>query len=138
MYNTSQLIEQWSNIAPQLNLVRPNNELEYQQLLELLDSITDLVKDPENNPYSALLDLGFLYANEWEERHHKTAIPDASPVEMLHFLMQQKNLKQKDLEQAGIADQGLLSNTLNEKRKISVAIAKRLAAFFKVPVDVFL
>lgn len=78
------------------------------------------------------LDLAFVYANDWEEQQQKNIIPEATPREMLEFLMQQNNLKQTDLEKAGIADQALLSNILNGKRNISIALAKRLGAYFRV------
>ena len=137
MQSVQEITHHWAKVAPIINITRPSNELEYAQLLELIDHITDIVADPEDNPYSALLDLAFSYAHDWEERH-TPVLPDATPAQMLEFLMQQRKLKQTDLEKAEIADQAVISNILSGKRGISVGVAKKLAVFFAVPVDLFL
>jgi HTH-type transcriptional regulator / antitoxin HigA len=138
MQNAQNITKQWARVADTINITRPQNQAEFEQLLELIDHITDIVDDPENNPYSALLDLAFAYANHWEEAHHKNLIPDASPAEMLHFLMEQRGVKQVDLDRIGVADQALISNILSGKRKISIALAKRLAAYFGVSSELFI
>ncbi len=138
MQNVQQITKQWASVAKQINIKRPSNQLEYEALLDLIDHITDIVEDPENNAYSGLLDLAFFYCHDWEEQHQKNIIPDATPREILQLLMQQKNLKQTDLEKAGIANQALLSNILRGKRKISIALAKRFSAYFKVSSELFI
>jgi HTH-type transcriptional regulator / antitoxin HigA len=138
MQNVQQITTQWAKVAENINIKRPQTQLEYEALLELINHITDIVEDPENNPYSGLLDLAFVYTNDWEEQHQKNIIPEAKPWEILEFLMQQKNLKQTDLEKAGIADQALLSNILSGKRNISIALAKRLSNYFKVSSELFI
>jgi HTH-type transcriptional regulator / antitoxin HigA len=138
MQNAQHITREWARVADTINITRPQTPDEYERLLDLIDHITDIVDDPENNPYSALLDLAFTYAHDWEEAHQKTLIPDATPAEMLEFLMQQHGLKQVDLERAGVADQALISNILKGKRKISIALAKRLAAHFGVSSDLFI
>ncbi len=138
MQSVQQITTQWAKVAKNINIKRPETQLEYEALLELIDHITDIVEDPENNLYSGLLDLAFIYAYDWEEQHQKNIIPEATPKEMLELLMQQKNLKQTDLEKAGVADQALLSNILNGKRNISIALAKRLSNYFKVSSEIFI
>ena len=138
MQNVQQITTQWARVAKSINLKRPETQLEYEALLELIDHITDIVDDPENNLYSGLLDLAFVYTNDWEEQQQKNTIPDATPREMLEFLMQQKDLKQTDLEKAGVADQALVSNILNGKRNISIALAKRLGTYFQVSSELFI
>ncbi len=138
MQSVQQITTQWAKVAKNINIKRPETQLEYEALLELIDHITDIVEDPENNLYSGLLDLAFIYTHDWEEQHQKNIIPEATPRQMLGLLMQQKNLKQTDLEKAGVADQALLSNILNGKRKISIALAKRLSHYFKVSSELFI
>jgi HTH-type transcriptional regulator / antitoxin HigA len=138
MQNVQHITQEWARVADTINITRPQTPAEYERLLELIDHITDIVNDPEDNPYSALLDLAFAYAHDWEEAHQKTMIPEATPAEMLEFLMQQRGLKQVDLERAGVADQALVSNILSGKRQISIALAKRLAAYFGVSSDLFI
>jgi HTH-type transcriptional regulator/antitoxin HigA len=57
---------------------------------------------------------------------------------MLAGLMEEHGLSQNQLASEGIADQGNLSNILAGDREISKSLAKRLAARFKVPADLFL
>ncbi len=138
MQNAQNITKQWARVADTINITHPQNQTEYEQLLELIDHITDIVDDPEHNPYSALLDLAFAYAHSWEEAEHKNLIPDASPAEMLQFLMEQRGVKQVDLDRTGVADQALISNILSGRRRISIALAKRLAAYFGVSSELFI
>lgn len=68
------------------------------------------------------------------EADHVT-IPEASPREVLHFLMQQNGLTQTDL--ADCAPQSRISEILSGKHEISKEIANALATKFAVNVGVF-
>ncbi len=72
---------------------------------------------------------------DYEERHHP--LPDPSPHEMLIFLMEQRSLKQAALLPI-FKSSGYVSDVINAKRAISKAHAKQLAAFFNVPVNLFI
>ncbi len=72
---------------------------------------------------------------DYEERHHP--LPDPSPHEMLIFLMEQRSLKQAALLPI-FKSSGYVSDVINAKRAIGKAHAKQLAAFFNVPVNLFI
>jgi len=61
---------------------------------------------------------------------------DAEPREVLRYLMNEHELRQADL--SDIATQGTISDILSGRREISKALAKKMAARFKVAAAVFL
>lgn len=62
---------------------------------------------------------------------------DATPIEVLHHLMEARDLKQSDLLKV-FGSKGLASEVINGKRSISKAQAKALALFFGVSADLFI
>jgi HTH-type transcriptional regulator / antitoxin HigA len=131
------ILSTWKRHANVLNIQRPNTEAEYDALIELIESIFNVAgTNPERSAYSTLLDIASTYAHDWEEQHH--AIPEATPAEVLKFLMDEHEMTQADLVRAGITDQPTLSRILNGQRGISKAIAKRLGILFKLEPTVFL
>lgn len=70
--------------------------------------------------------------------YEKRQVPmqDADPREVLRYLMDEHELRQSDL--SDIVTQGTVSDILSGRREISKALAKKLAARFKVSAAVFL
>ena len=138
--NTTTLIQTWENLPETARITRPSTEADYVRLLELLDSITDRMDargdNPSNSPLTPLFELALEYVGAWE-REHEPPIT-ASPREVLEELMRDRGVTQKDLERAGVAKQALLSVVLSGKRQVSLELARKLAGFFKVSVEVFI
>ena len=96
----------------------------------LVDEIGDRPRDPR---YRFIETLGVLI-EAYDEAHH--AIPDASGVEMLKFLTEQRGLSQSEIPEVG--SQGVVSEVLNGKRGLNKrqieALSRRFhlspAAFF--------
>jgi HTH-type transcriptional regulator / antitoxin HigA len=82
-----------------------------------------------------LLEVLSALIERFEEDHYP--IPDAPPHEVLRMLMEGRGLRQKDLLPI-FGSAGTISEVVNGKRSVSKALAKKLAAFFHVPVDVFI
>lgn len=61
----------------------------------------------------------------------------AEPVEALRVMMEQHNLRQRDLVPV-FGSSSIVSDVLNGKRGISKSQAKKLAGFFHVPADLFI
>jgi HTH-type transcriptional regulator/antitoxin HigA len=112
----------------------PTNETEYECLVELLDEITDIVRDEESHPLAGWMDvLGVLietYENE------QVAEPTSDPITVLRYFMEEKGLKQKDLSELG--SQGVVSEILGGKRALNVRQIKVLSERFNVPASVFI
>ncbi len=83
--NTNQIIKTWQSIPIEARVQRPQTELEYEQLLDLLDSITDDLatrhETIEESALSALFDLASAYALEWETKYEEPIL--ATPREVL-------------------------------------------------------
>jgi HTH-type transcriptional regulator/antitoxin HigA len=65
------------------------------------------------------------------------SIPQPSPREMLGYLLDQRGLKQADLAPV-IGSRAHVSAILSGKRGISKSLAKKLAKFFHVGVELFI
>jgi HTH-type transcriptional regulator / antitoxin HigA len=137
--NFSSVLQSWEQIPETARIDRPTNEAEFETLLELLESITDRMEaraeNPENSSLGALFDLVSEYVRAWEAEYEPEI--DATPGEVLEQLMLERGVTQTDLERAGVAKQELLSMVLAGKREVSRALAKKLAAFFAVSVELF-
>ena len=137
--NFSNVLQSWEQIPATARISRPTTEAEFERLLELLESITDRMEaraeNPETSALGALFDLVSEYVRAWEAEF-ETEI-DATPGEVLEQLMLERNVTQTDLERVGLAKQELLSMILTGKREVSRGLAKKLAVFFKVSVEVF-
>jgi HTH-type transcriptional regulator/antitoxin HigA len=63
-------------------------------------------------------------------------LPAVPPYEALKALMEDRGLRHKDVWPV-VGNKGLTTEILNGRRKISSALAKRLAGHFRVPVELF-
>ncbi|WP_459746260.1 helix-turn-helix domain-containing protein [Pseudomonas sp. 3A(2025)] len=72
----------------------------------------------------------------YEYEAQTVLVPYASQAQALAFLMDDRGVRQKDL--AAIATQSIISEILNNKRKMTVAHIKGFSAFFDVPVEFFM
>jgi antitoxin component HigA of HigAB toxin-antitoxin module len=84
------------------------------------------------------MDLIANYMLEWENEFDPWAKQTPTPRDVLASLMQDRQLTQVQLEQAGVIAQSTLSQVLNGQRGISKQAAKQLASFFDVPIKIFL
>ena len=111
----------------------PTNEAEYNQLVKLLDEITDIVRDDENHPLANLMDVLGVIIETYENEH--VPEPTSDPISVLKYFMEEHHLKQKDLVELG--SQGVVSEILSGKRELNVRQIKALSERFKVPASVF-
>jgi HTH-type transcriptional regulator/antitoxin HigA len=110
------------------------SEDEYEQMLAEVESLMERggARSPEQD---ALLDLMALLVQDFEEKHYP--LPQAEPREILTYLIEERGLRASDLWEI-VGSRSRVSEILSGKRSISRVQAKRLAAFFRVPVDLFL
>jgi HTH-type transcriptional regulator/antitoxin HigA len=71
----------------------------------------------------------------YEQEHHN--LPDATPAEVLQYLMEEHDLKQTDLAEE-LGGQSVVSAILNGKRELNTRQVQALAARFNVSPAVFL
>lgn len=75
-----------------------------------------------------------LLIERYEEAHY--SIPQASPADVLRFLLDQHGLKQHDLA-AELGGESVVSEVLSGKRKLNAAHIEQLSKRFHVSPAVF-
>jgi HTH-type transcriptional regulator/antitoxin HigA len=99
-------------------------------LLLELDERADL--SPEE---SAVAEVLAVLIEDYEDKHYP--LPDVLPHESLKALMEERELKHKDIWPV-LGNKGATTEILNGRRSISKAQARRLSEFFSVPIDLFI
>jgi HTH-type transcriptional regulator / antitoxin HigA len=112
----------------------PTNESEYEQLVNFLDELADMVRDDESHPLANMMDVLGVLIETYEDQHFPE--PEGDGVAVLKYLMEENELKQKDLSELG--SQGVVSEILNRKRELNLRQVKVLSERFRVPVSVFI
>jgi HTH-type transcriptional regulator / antitoxin HigA len=97
-----------------------------EKLLESNDDQEDLRDETE---------LLTLLIEKWDSEH--SSFNDADPVELLHLLMNENDLKAKDLVGILGVSKGLVSDILNYKKGISKDLIRILSKHFKVSQETF-
>lgn len=105
------------------------NEADLLKRAELIEFLDDAAQE---NP--ALMVLSNAILDQVEQFEHNE-LPE-EPHLALKTLMKSNKIKQKDL--APVATQSIISEILNQNRKMTVAQIKGFAKFFSVPVTTFM
>lgn len=127
-FDIQALQSSWQTFDRMAHLRPIHNEMEYDRMLAMVNSLLDVAGDDEDHPLSSLLELAGELVSRYEQKHH--AIKPANPKDVLRFLMEARSLKQEDL--SAIVPQSNLSSILAGKRKISATMAGKLGQFFGI------
>jgi HTH-type transcriptional regulator/antitoxin HigA len=105
-----------------------------------LETVERLMKKGEGNlspEETSLFRLLVRLIEDFEERAYPQVGNSSTPRDVLAFLMEQQELKQKDLVDI-FSSSGTISQVLKGEREISKSQAKALAAKFKVSAELFI
>ena len=118
-------------LAPPMTAPRCGDD--HERLIAVLAEVLDAGGADEISPLATLAErIGDLIeAYERESR----PIPDAGPVEVLRFLMEQHGLSQADLPEIGA--QCVVSAVLAGKRQLNIRQVSALSRRFGVSADAF-
>ena len=108
---------------------------EYQRMMGVFEKLMDKDDDRLTPEDGRLLKLLATLLEEYENRQYP--LPKSRPHEMLRHLIEEKKLKPSDLWPV-IGSKSRVSEILSGKRSTSKAQAKRLADFFRAPIELFL
>lgn len=122
----------WDDVKDILSV--PHTDKQYKKLVKILDELIDEVGNNEKHQLAPLLETVGNLIEEYE--NDQFLQPNAEPIEVLKFLMQENNFTQKDLNILG--SQGVVSEILNGKRELNVRQIKALAEKFNVSPSVFI
>lgn len=108
------------------------SEAEYDRLAAAMNKLA--VKSRLSPEENRLLDLLSTLVEAYDQKHY--AIPQATPAMVIRMLMQDRGLKNKDLEPV-LGSSGVTSEVINGKRNPSKSQIKALAKFFEVSPELF-
>ena len=129
--NNKKLMELFQRFPPRV--IESEDQLEATQAV-----VDDLVRQPgldeAEEEYLSL--LGTLI-HEWEEEHER--IRDVSGPELIRALLEERDLRQRDLVEAGIfSTETVASDVLAGRRPFRLEYVMGAARFFNVPAEAFL
>ena len=115
------------------SLPRPiRTESERVRITEKLLALDD--RDDLSPEEEALAEVLMLLIEDYEEKNYP--LPQVSPNDSLNALMEERGLKHGDIWPV-LGNKGAATEVLSGRRSISKTQAKRLAEFFRVPIDIF-
>ena len=95
----------------------------------------DQIDERKSHPLKGLLDIVTMFVSDYEGKREK--IPEASPADVLRFLMEQKRLRKGDF--VGLfGSRSNVSDVLSGEREISAREARDLGKRFGVSPAVFI
>ena len=107
-------------------------QADYRAALAHLET---LMNAQPGTPQEEELELFAVLLDRYEQDHFPSGLPD--PVEAIKFRMEQQGLTRKDLEPF-IGSQSKVSEVLNRKRPLSVAMIRALHTGLDIPAEVLL
>lgn len=103
---------------------------EYSKMLEEL--VTADFKSKETKDEIELLTL---LIEKWDKENN--SFDDVDPITLLHSLMEESNLKAKDLAEILNVSKGLVSDILNNKKGMSKENIRKLSNYFSIAQEAF-
>ena len=111
-------------------------EVDYRAALARAEAFFDAPEEPDpDSEEGAFFEALITLIEAWERKHYPIAPPD--PIEAIKFRMDQQGLTPRDLEPY-IGSSGRVSEVLNRKRKLSLAMIKRLHDGLRIPYECLL
>ncbi|MBM4394445.1 MAG: transcriptional regulator [Deltaproteobacteria bacterium] len=98
-----------------------------------LARIEELWGSPQGTPEAEALEVLVTLVDAYEAQHHAIEAPD--PIEAILFRMEQQGLTRRDLEPL-IGGRARVSEVLNRRRPLTLAMIRRLRAGLGLSADV--
>jgi HTH-type transcriptional regulator / antitoxin HigA len=106
-----------------------HNEEDYQRALARTEVLWNAKQDTSDGDE---LDILLVLIEAYENKHHP--MPPSDPVDAICFLMDQMNLKRKDLE-VFLGPKSRVSDVLNRKRHLTINQIVKLHKGLHIPYD---
>ncbi|MGB3848997.1 MAG: helix-turn-helix domain-containing protein [Tunicatimonas sp.] len=113
-----------------MNIKPIRNEGDYQKALERLAVIFDARRSTEEGDELEILSI---VIDNYESENFPIDMPD--PIAAIEFRMEQMGLKQKDLAEI-IGFKSRVSEIMNKKRKLTLAMIRKLNTNLRIPIEV--
>ena len=115
---------------------KPKNNEDYYRLEEILDRLTDEVRDNETHPLSLAMQIIGDNLEQYDDKHHPDIGTNITDVEMVRYLMESHHLHQKDLADI-FGSQANVSKFLNGERQLGKNAILGLKKRFGISADFF-
>ena len=112
-----------------MNIFPIRTEADYEKALARIEMLMDA---EFNTPEGDELDILTTLVENYEAKHFP--VPASDPVEAIRFRMEQMGLAAKDLTPI-IGSRSKVSEVLNHKRQLSIAMIRNLHAKLNVPYE---
>jgi len=110
-----------------------HNDAELEIYTDALFRLTEL-ESPSSSEIEAI-ELLTLLVERYEQEHY--SVPEADPVSVVRFLIEQQNLTQRDLiPQFG--SESAVSMFMTGQRNLTLEQVRKLSTRFKLPADIFI
>ena len=124
----------WHGLTQHVPLGPILTEVDYAQRVQMLDTLLDAIGANDTHPLGDLLDLLATQIEAYERQ--PPTLPEATPIEVLRYLMEEHGLTQMDLAE-DLGGQSVVSALLRGKRQLNARHIAALAARFQVSPAVF-
>ena len=105
------------------------SEEDYNQTLERIDLLMDAESGTSNGDE---LDILVMLVVNYEKGRYE--LPQANPIAVIQFVMEQNGLKDKDLIPY-IGHSGRVSEVLSGKRKLTIEMIRKLTVGLSIPAE---
>lgn len=105
------------------------NQEQYDKYCDILENLISQDKNQDE------IELLTLLIEKWDDEHN--TFSDSDPIELLKTLMNEQNLKAKDLVDILDLSKGTISKVLNYYKGLSKETIRKLSVFFKVSQEAF-
>lgn len=109
------------------------NKAQYKEYTDILERL--VFSGAKDRDTKDEIDLITLLIEKWDAEHN--TFEELDPVRLLHSLMNDHNLKAKDLVTILKISKGYVSDILNYKKGLSKDVIRKLADYFKVSQEAF-
>ena len=111
------------------------DDREYDRFVAEVGRLMERGESNLSREETSLLEMLSILIEEYDRKHYPIA--PAQPHKMLTFLLEQRGLEPHDLWPV-LGAKSRVSEILSGKRAVSKSHAKKLAAFFHVPIDLLI
>ena len=128
------LIPAWQQFSAMTGIAPIHDDEQYQRMTDILNALLDATGGDEQHPAMPLVDIvGDLIA-DYEAT--LPALPEATGIDALKFLMEQHGIKQHELPEVG--SQGVVSEIISGKRALNIRQIRALTERFHISPATFL
>lgn len=109
------------------------NKSQYKEYCNILEGL--VISSVKSKAIKEEIDLLTLLIEKWDTEHN--TFEELDPIQLLHSLMTERNMKAKDLVSLLEVSKGYVSDILNYKKGLSKDVIRKLAEQFKVSQEAF-